>query len=151
MHCFTMEAGIPAAQEPSDTNASVIVVPKPDRNRKRLKLEHKKPPTTDIAQLRQQISEHKRKCQEELKEAYRDNLAELFYLQHGLNIMDFPSWRKKPNPLLANFLASYSFDPQEADSVATPISGNAVKSEPGAVKADLRRVSRCVSCVPPFF
>lgn len=107
-------------------NPLSIAPPRPERGRKRLKLEQKPPATTDIAKLRQQICDHKRKCQEELKEAYRDNLAELFFLQNGLNIMDFSTWRKKTNVLLNSYLRTYSLDKESEEAGDSQL----VKKEP---------------------
>lgn len=115
-----MEAGGSLGQEPSTQGMSLTGLPKPDRNRKKLKLEKKPPATPDIAQLRQQICDHKRKCQEEIKGVYRDNLVELYFLQSGANLMDLATWRKKPNIHLSNYLKYYSVDPKEAESIIKP-------------------------------
>lgn len=113
------------------------IPPKPERGRKKLILEQRQPATTDIATLRQQICDHKRKCQEQLQSAYRDNLTELFYLQNGLNYMDIANWRKKPNLNLNHYLKSYSLDPPadepiKSEPIATsPLtkSGSDIKTE----------------------
>lgn len=92
-----------------------IVPPKPERKRKKLKLGSKVPETSDIAQLRQKICEHKRRCQEELKEVYRDNLIELFYLQNGLNFIDVQNLKRKPNAHLKKYLASFDLEEEKVD------------------------------------
>lgn len=98
-----------------------IVPPKPERNRKKFKLTHKEPETTDIAKLRKQIGDHKRKCQEQLKEVYRNNLTELYYLQNGLNYMDVLAWKKKTNIHLARYLQSFNFDAEDTVVAHLPI------------------------------
>ena len=41
---------------------------------------------------------------------YREGLTELFFLQNGGNLMDYFSWKKRPNTLLACYLRSESID-----------------------------------------
>lgn len=126
-----MEASGSLGQASSSPGIAVLAPPKPDKNRKKLKLEKKPPATLDIAQLRQQISDHKRKCQQEVKGAYRDNLTELYFLQSGGNLMDLAVWRKKPNVHLNNYLKFYSVDPKESELAS--------KREDQTVKAELVR------------
>jgi len=42
--------------------------------------------------------------------SYQDDLTELFFLQNGGNLMDYFSWKKRPNTLLACYLRSKSID-----------------------------------------
>jgi len=42
--------------------------------------------------------------------SYQDDLTELFFLQNGGNLMDYFSWKKRPNTLLACYLRSESID-----------------------------------------
>ena len=124
----TMEQSISTSDVGS---LSTLIPPKPDIRRKKLKLELKPPPTTDIAKLRQQICDHKRRCQEQLNHAYRDNLTELFYLQNGINYMDIATWRKKPNANLNHYLKGYSLDPEDE-----PV----VKPEPASIPVAQKNV-----------
>jgi len=45
-----------------------------------------------------------------LHNSYQEDLTELFFLQNGGNLMDYFSWRKRPNTLLACYLRSESID-----------------------------------------
>jgi len=45
-----------------------------------------------------------------LHNAYQEYLTELFFLQNGGNLMDYFSWKKRPNTLLACYLRSESID-----------------------------------------
>lgn len=46
-----------------------------------------------------------------LHSRYSDHVAELYFLQIGGNMMDFPSWRKKPpTPQYMIFTKSYPLD-----------------------------------------
>jgi len=45
-----------------------------------------------------------------LHNAYEEYLTELFFLQNGGNLMDYFSWKKRPNTLLACYLRSESID-----------------------------------------
>lgn len=43
---------------------------------------------------------------------YSDHVAELFFLQTGGNMMEYPVWRKKANtPQFLNFMKSYRLEP----------------------------------------
>lgn len=124
-------------------NLYTLIPPKPERGRKKLKLELKTPPTSDIAKLRQQICDHKRKCLDQLKDAYRDNLTELFYLQNGLNYMDIAAWRKKSNVNLTHYIKSYSLE-QVDDPVVIkhePAVNTAQQKHVEGLKLDSRRHS----------
>ena len=43
---------------------------------------------------------------EVINDQYKENLTELFFLQNGGNLMDYYSWKKRPNTLLACYLLS---------------------------------------------
>jgi len=45
-----------------------------------------------------------------LHNSYQEDLTELFFLQNGGNLMDYFSWKKRPNTLLACYLRSESID-----------------------------------------
>jgi len=46
----------------------------------------------------------------QLHSAYQEDLTEIFFLQNGGNLMDYFSWKKRPNTLLACYLRSESID-----------------------------------------
>lgn len=48
-----------------------------------------------------------------LRELYPELLTELFFLQNGGNLMDYFSWKKRPNTLLACYLRSEQLDSEE--------------------------------------
>lgn len=50
-----------------------------------------------------------------IKCRYVDHLRELFFLQNNGNFMDYVSWRKRPNPQLANFLKISQLDSDDED------------------------------------
>ena len=117
-----MDVGGSLGQDSTSLTFVSINPPKPERKRKRLQLPTKEPGTTDIAKLRQLICDHKRRCQEELKEVYRDNLTELFYLQNGFNFVDIQNLKKKPNSLhLKKYLKSYDLEDSHDDESAIKV------------------------------
>ena len=83
--------------------------------RKRKKLEEKPASTPDIAMHRKLICDRKLHMLSELKESYREQLTELFFLQNGGNIMDYYAWKKRPTPQLVQFLKSGSLDCDEEE------------------------------------
>jgi len=109
-----MEAGVAEGQT-SHARDMLLVAPRPER--RTTKFLSKPPETSDIAKLRKQICEHKLKCQAEIKEVYRDNLTELFYLQNGLNFMDSLNLKKRPNIHLKHYLRSMRLDESDFDSI----------------------------------
>ncbi|XP_055839323.1 helicase domino isoform X2 [Episyrphus balteatus] len=66
---------------------------------------------SDFNALKKRILEHKYSRIRSLKEKYSENVAELFYLQSGGNMMDYPTWRKKPpSPQFISFSNAYRLD-----------------------------------------
>ena len=61
-----------------------------------------------------------------LKCSYIDHLSELFFLQNNGNLMDYMSWKKRPNPQLANFLKTSQLDSDDDEDEDEDI---VVKSE----------------------
>lgn len=47
------------------------------------------------------------------QESHREHLTELFFLQNGGNLMDYFSWKRRPNNLLACYLFSEKLDNEE--------------------------------------
>ncbi|XP_054090786.1 helicase domino isoform X1 [Zeugodacus cucurbitae] len=65
----------------------------------------------DINALKKRILEQKYLRLRSLRERHTENVAELFYLQSGGNMMDYPTWRKKPpTPQFATFSNAYRLD-----------------------------------------
>ncbi|XP_067632561.1 helicase domino isoform X1 [Eurosta solidaginis] len=65
----------------------------------------------DINALKKRILEQKYLHLRSLKERHTENVAELFYLQSGGNMMDYPTWRKKPpTPQFVTFSNAYRLD-----------------------------------------
>lgn len=50
------------------------------------------------------------------QESHREHLTELFFLQNGGNLMDYFSWKRRPNNLLACYLFSEKLDNEEISS-----------------------------------
>ncbi len=80
----------------------------PERPRKKIKLEEKPPATSEIAQYRKLVCDEKLREMASIKESYREHLIELFFLQSGMNLMDYHTWKRKPGPALITFLKSGS-------------------------------------------
>lgn len=83
--------------------------------KKKVKLEEKPAPTQEIANHRKLILDLKYRSMLDIKEPYIDNLTEMFFLQNGLNLMDFHSWKKRPTPQLVHFLKSGSLDSDDEE------------------------------------
>ncbi|XP_037816114.1 helicase domino isoform X2 [Lucilia sericata] len=67
--------------------------------------------THDIQNLKKRILEQKYLRLRRLKEKHTENVAELFYLQTGGNMMDYPTWRKKaPTPQFITFSNAYRLE-----------------------------------------
>ncbi|XP_053962769.1 helicase domino [Anastrepha ludens] len=65
----------------------------------------------DINALKKRILEQKNLRLRSLTERHTENVAELFYLQSGGNMMDYPTWRKKPpTPQFVTFSNAYRLD-----------------------------------------
>uniref|UniRef100_A0A182LZ96 Helicase domino n=1 Tax=Anopheles culicifacies TaxID=139723 RepID=A0A182LZ96_9DIPT len=79
-------------------------------SKKRIKLEAD--PENDISVLKKLILEQKYMRLRSIKEKYNEHVAELFFLQTGGNMMEYPVWRKKPpTPAFTNFIRSYKLEP----------------------------------------
>ncbi len=80
----------------------------PERPRKKIKLEEKPPATSEIAQYRKLVCDEKKREMASIRESYKEHLIELFFLQSGMNLMDYHTWKRKPGPALLTFLKSGS-------------------------------------------
>lgn len=66
----------------------------------------------DISALKKLILEHKYMRLRSIKEKYSEHVAELFFLQSGGTMMEYPAWRKKPHtPAFLNFMRTYKLEP----------------------------------------
>lgn len=83
--------------------------------KKKAKLEERPPATPEIAQQRKMILDAKYKEMMEIKENYVEHLTELFFLQHGRNLMDYLAWKKRPTPQLVAFLKAGALDSDEEE------------------------------------
>lgn len=79
---------------------------------------------TDPNLLRHKVLEIYMEAMEHVRVTYRDKLQELFFLQNGGNLVDYPGWRKRPNPQLVAFLNASRLDHEV--SMSTPTATNTV-------------------------
>ena len=107
----------------------------PDRPRKRIKLEEMPPASTQAANYRKLILDHKHREMLEIKETYHEHLTELFFLQNGGNIMDYFQWKKRPTVQLVQFLKSGNLDSDDEDEVHGH--EKRINDEVGLVSVDL--------------
>ena len=84
----------------------------PERPRKR-KLEEKPAATAEAATYRALILQHRQKQMAEIREAYNEHLTELFFLQHGGNLLDYMTWKRRPTPQLLACLQAGALDSYE--------------------------------------
>ncbi|XP_039188240.1 E1A-binding protein p400 isoform X5 [Crotalus tigris] len=84
--------------------------------KKAKKVEEVPPATPEAAQMRKQCLEHHLKQMETLKEAFKEYLVELFFLQHLQgNMMDFLAFRKKHCLPLQAYLRQNDLDLDEEE------------------------------------
>lgn len=59
----------------------------------------------------------------QIKENHADHVAEIYFLQTGGNMMDYPTWRKKAvnTPEFVNFMKQYRLEPNIADTPSTGV------------------------------
>ena len=114
---ITGMAHVGSASELSSQNKSNATnrLLSPERVRKRLKIEEKPAPTPELQSKRKHICDYKLREMACLKESYKENLTELFFLQNGGNLMDFFTWKKRPSVQLIHFLKSGSLDSDDEE------------------------------------
>lgn len=61
---------------------------------------------------------------EEIKCNFKEKLQELFFVQSGGNMVDYPAWKQRPNPHLLSFLNIYRLD--DTTTLSTPTATNTV-------------------------
>ena len=87
----------------------------PDRPRKKIKLEEKPAPNEETAHYRQLIYNEKLREMASVKDNYMEHLTELYFLQCGLNLMDYHTWKKKPPPQLIQVYKSGQLDSDDEE------------------------------------
>ena len=87
----------------------------PERPRKKIKLEEKPPPNEETARFRQFICDEKLSEMTCVKDHYMEHLTELYFLQCGLNLMDYHTWRKKPPSQLIQVYKSGQLDSDDEE------------------------------------
>ncbi|XP_053674373.1 helicase domino [Anopheles nili] len=98
---------------PSGSGAHSSSLASSPLSKKRIKLETDTADVeNDIDALKKLILEHKYMRLRSIKERYNEHVAELFFLQTGGSMMEYPVWRKKPStPAFTNFIRSYKLEP----------------------------------------
>ena len=80
---------------------------------------------------RQRLLEKRRARRAKILESYKDNMSELFFLQSNGNVVDLPTFRKKPSHKYLNFLKSNSVPSDVMDEMRLAVLGpNAVSEKP---------------------
>lgn len=67
----------------------------------------------NVLRLRSLVCDKKQRKLFQLRKRHREHSIEMFFLQHGGNLMNYYEWRKRPNPQLDNFLKSSRLDSDE--------------------------------------
>ena len=99
---------------PSTLGSSIMLSPPPG----------KAPDCAETARLRQLVIDFYAEEMEKIKSNFREKLQELFFLQNGGNLMDYPQWKKRPNPQLLAFLNGNRLD--DDVSMTTPTATNTI-------------------------
>ena len=73
----------------------------------------------------------------ELREQYNEHLSELFFLQHGGNMIDYMSWKRKPPPQLVACLQAGALDSLQEVTVLSTSGGATPLATPVAVSTTL--------------
>ena len=64
----------------------------------------------EVKELRRKVVEYFYQNIEILRKRYQLSLQELFFLQHGGNLIDFPFWRRRPTPQWIAYQASHKLE-----------------------------------------
>ncbi|KAF0291837.1 Helicase domino [Amphibalanus amphitrite] len=98
----------------------------PQQPRKKIKLEERLSSTDEVTLKRQNVLDYKLDRAAKLREQYDDLTAELYYLEDGGSLMDFPGWLKRPPLQFLNYkkrMLLDSEDEEDAAEVKVPASG----------------------------
>ena len=115
--------------------------------RKKVKLEEKSAANEQIEATRNLLLDERYVQMRGIKENYIEHLTECFYLQSGLNLMDFHSWKEGPTPQLVQFLKSGRLDSD--DDEENPLIYLQEKEVRKEVKTRLDNLLEC-SCFIEF-
>ena len=78
----------------------------------------------DPGQMHERLLQHYCDSIETIKVNFRERLQELFFIQSGGNMVDYPAWKQRPNPHLLSFLNVYRLD--DNTSMSTPTATNTI-------------------------
>ena len=73
----------------------------------------------EVKELRRKVAEYFYQNVESVKKRYEYSLQELFFLQHGGNIIDFPAWKRRPTQQWITFHATHRLE-DELDFLNNP-------------------------------
>ena len=80
----------------------------------------------DIGSRRKRLAERRQARLTSVTNSYKDNMFECFFLQSEGNIVDLPTFRRKPNQMFLTFLSSQSAPERVIDEVRTRVLGPAM-------------------------
>ena len=92
----------------------------------RIKLEERLSSSDEVTLKRQNVLDYKLDRAARLRERYDELTAELYYLEDGGSLMDFPAWQKRPPLQFLNYKKRALLDSEEEDDAAevkVPVSG----------------------------
>lgn len=103
--------GTPSSVSGSTTSAFGVSTPKPSEIMKpeNIKSEMKEEqPNPQV--LRDKVLQYYLHTVEDIKHNFRERLQELFFIQSGGNMVDYPAWKVRPTPHLLSFMNVYRLD-----------------------------------------
>ena len=87
--------------------------------------------TNNSKGIRQRLLDKRRARRSKVLESYKDNMSELFFLQSNGNVVDLPTFRKKPSHKYLNFLKSNNVPSDVMDEMRLAVLGpNAISEKP---------------------
>ena len=99
----------------------------PQQPRKKIKLEERLSSSDEVTLKRQNVLDYKLDRATKLREQYDDLTAELYYLEDGGSLMDFPTWLKRPPIQFLNYKKRALLDSEDEEDgpaeVKVPVSG----------------------------
>jgi hypothetical protein len=101
----------------------------PSPARKKLKLDVEAANAErDSDNRRRSLMERRQARLKSVTDTYKDNMAELYFLQSDGNIVDLHSFRRKPSPLFLTFLSSQSAPDKVIEDVRSRVLGPAASA-----------------------
>ena len=64
----------------------------------------------EVKEMRRKVVEYFYQNVEHVRKRYQHSLQELFFLQHGGSLVDFPLWRRRPTPQWLNYQATHKLE-----------------------------------------